>query len=330
MANFRDFSRYLQDYCSYTTSLPSFDDLRKGLQPEEKIFSHDSNIEFITKLHIPEHLKDQKTRETRRIAAHVWGGNEEICRVFNQGEIVSLEEISYADNEPIKVAIKFPGEIEKVFYAKPSTETNERRFFGLELENILSPYKYSYSIGKGIFEDEILGCLGSEVSERTKKSKEYQEELLRLDTRSKIMLVGDMHDCNYVVLKKNTGTEKKYCIRTIDPEKLFDTAKLEDRFIPELLPTNKLTELIGQERYKTIIILEKEGMRKRYLENEERLNKLLTLIGSSDECNKFLPEVSNMLTEHYSKQKNIRAEKFYNTENIGILLGMHLREQLSI
>jgi hypothetical protein len=254
MTNFTNFTNYLQKYCSYTTSLPSFAELTSGLERGEKTFIGESDRLFTTELIPEEGNEAYKTSQVRRIAAHLWGENETLRGIFKEAQIYSMQEYSYADNEPIKVTMRFPGNLEKSLFAKPY---NERRFFGLELENILSPYKYSYSIANGIYEDEIKGIEAESIDNKTQTDFAYLEELIRIDTRSRTMLVGDMHDLNYLVAKIQSGNETKYQIRNIDPEKLFEIGDIQTGFVLKKSEQERLKRVLGNAKYNSVAILKK-------------------------------------------------------------------------
>jgi hypothetical protein len=322
-------AEYLKKYSNFA-NLPEYTELRDGLEPKERIEMNHSDNSVITQLEIPYSLLKEKTNLVRSIASKLWGGNEKIERIFSEMEIDSIEEISYADTKPLKVTVEFSGRLERVFYAKPF---DERRLFGLELENLLSPYKYTYSVGDGaIYEDEIHGIEAMEIDGETENDKNYLEEVVGLDYRCYVMLLGDMHDQNYIVSKNKAGEDLRYIVRPIDFDKLFDlNAEIKNNFVLKLSDRKRVIKKLGFDRYIARVNFEIENMRERYIKEEKRFCSLLKNIGSSQTCNSFLYIVSAGLNQgKIFKKLDERKFDFTKAKNMGELLEMHLRNQLNV
>lgn len=328
MIDWKHILRYFGSNCKFTAPY-SYKDFRKGLRGGKKKFKeHWSEDMYITPLTVPRELIREKEEMARRIASHLWGGNEEIQGMFHSLKILSFEEITYADTKPIKVSVVFGDSLKKAFYVK---KFDDRRFFGLELENMLSQYKYSYSIGDGtIYEDEIFGEEGMEIDERTRKDPAYLEELVKLDFRCFAMLLGDMHDQNYLVSRQEAGEKYAFCVRPIDFDRLFDIKEdvddLRDVFLLYPERRQRIRGILGDNMYLNTIDFERERMRKIYYEQEGRFKVLSEMIGISKDCNLHLSSVSKLCAKYYGD--NAKGVYFCEAKNMGVLLENHLREQL--
>jgi len=326
--------RYLNEHRLFT-SLPSYDEVIEGLvclDPRRP--SNPSSKDLVFQLDIPEHLRGQKTRQFAKVASHLWGGHEQTARSFEDIEIVKIDELAYARTHPLKVTLSFPGGVSRTVYAK---RFDEKRLVGLELENILGPGKYNYSSGgEAIYEAELPGVEAVSVPNVLKVRPEYQEELVRLDYRAFLTLMGDINPFNYLVetTEQRQDTTPGFRMRPIDFDKLFTNDKigepLRDGFLigPDERPIAIAT--IGEEKYNSLLELQRQIVRRRYLQQENRIKALLEIVGDSEDCNADRFKLRDRLAIYYGENGSSRAEAFYDAENMGELLGLHLTEQLEI
>src|SRR3989344_678357 len=130
MADITNIIEYLGNYCRFT-NLPSYKEIRESLIPSRRrVFLEHSDESYITPLIISGKIIDEKNSLIKRVASHLWGGNNKVEKLFDELEIKSIEEISYADTKPLRIRLNFSDKLEEVFYAKTF---DERRLFGLEL-----------------------------------------------------------------------------------------------------------------------------------------------------------------------------------------------------
>lgn len=318
MLNFEKVVEYFGEQ-GKMSSLPTFDQFVGGFERASK----DRDMKPVDTLRIAE--DSSRTRnQIFQIASYLWGRNHAATPQFSDAKILSIEQIRYADNKPIRVRLELPSEI-LTFYAKPF---DERRMFGLELESRLSQDPYNFVLGsKSIFEAERPGIEADDFEEGRQylSLPEYLKELVRLDERCKVMLMGDMHKSNYIVQRIEAETGMRYEIRVIDPEKLFDVGDVEYAVLnPERL--RAIEKKIGKQIIADARELERARMRNRFYENEKQLTKLFKLMGDSDECNKALikSEVPKMLTLYH------KDGDFYRAKHAGSLLEMHMRKVLRL
>lgn len=144
------------------------------------------------------------------------------------------------------------------------------------------------------------------------------------------MLLGDMHSLNYLVSEVFSGDKKDYAVRIIDFDNLFNC--IEDGMIytgvfsePQVTK-DEAVEILGEDRYNAIINVEREQMKKRYMENQDRIESLFEIIGSS-----------NVLNDQHFKKLSIglsvyhKDSSFYDiaqASNVGDLLRMHVKKEL--
>src|SRR5690606_926924 len=97
------------------------------------------------------------------------------------------------------------------------------RIYGLELEDILSPYKINYLVYKDtLIEEHILGIPGDvfikdsleKISEPEKS--QLAKEFVKFNERCMIGLLGDMRSYNYVIIPTHDFDQVVYRIRPID------------------------------------------------------------------------------------------------------------------
>jgi len=323
MANIQQILSYLGKHCRFTT-LPSYDGLREGLEVDEAA-CEGVESQFVIPMKFSKSLKEKKLGEVKKIASHLWGGNEDVRRVFHKIDGVAFHDFYYGRTCPLRVKVFFSNDFEKTFYAKI---LDEKRLFGIELENMLSPYKYEYSAsGGGIYEDEVPGIEQSRINSDTKRDNAYLEELAKLDYRAFVMLLGDLnpnenpHNC--LVTKEFSGDSYTYNVRPIDFDGLFE---IKD-FQRDLVLSGRREEAansIGKDRYHILRSFEKESMRKKYCQYYERINELLDIVGSSDTCNREVRRLGGLLDEYYRDQN----ADFKNSKNMGDLFGKHIRLQI--
>lgn len=329
--------RYLQSNRLFAY-LPSYDEIREGLKDKDTVLPENPKKEdLIIEQTIPEERRAEKTRQIREVASHLWGGHDKPAEFFQGMEIDRVEEIAHGRTYPYKFTLSFPGNVRRSIFVKKFDET---RLVGLELENILGPYKYPYSAGGcAIFEAEIPGVEASRIDPAVKNTPQFQQELAAIDYRAFLKLIGDVSPLNYLVETTNqrNGSEQGYRMRIIDFDKLFATDKigspLRSGFVIGEEERATIIESIGQDAYESTIGLQREQMRRRYLQQEQRINDLLEIVGGSEACNADLrgeKGLAKRLSLYYDEQGHANSLPFYEASDMGELLGLHLREQLNV
>jgi len=317
-----DLFKYLTQHHK-ASSLPSYHDMRECVDYEREVDEEDPGLE---ELFVVPESRDEFHQAVRQVASHLWGGEAHPPELFQNLSVVSVHEYTYADHKPLRIEVMLPGAVTHTFYAKPF---NERRLYGLELEHLLSPYKYDYSVsGEAIFEDHIMGTDAKDFMEAYRgypyRNPDFAEEMLRLDFRTRAFLLGDMHDQNYIISQVESGDERAFVARPIDFDKLFLIRDLEGAGVISTKDRESVTELLGKGRCESVIGFERERMKRRFYENKARIRDLFNLIGQSQDCSSSLPDLSMSLAQHYGSQD------LYDADSMGELFRGHLRRVLQL
>jgi len=203
------------------------------------------------------------------------------------------------------------------FYVKTADAS---RVYGLELEQMLSPYQINFLVCKDtLIEEHIAGIPGDEFiknmlpdcspSEKAQIAKEF----VKFNERCLIRLLGDMRSYNYVIVPTHDFDHVVFKIRAID----FDQQSFEGNlkiYRPQFFKENfKMVELVRQkiqhesiDQYK---IEERSIVAKRMLSYHTRLNALLDCM-EADEIS--LPKHIERLKEdiyNYTMDLNFRKSK---------------------
>ncbi|WP_179336597.1 hypothetical protein [Winogradskyella ludwigii] len=209
------------------------------------------------------------------------------------------------------------------FYVKTADAS---RVYGLELEQMLSPYQINFLVCKDtLIEEHIAGIPGDEfikdmlpdcsASEKSQIAKEF----VKFNERCLIRLLGDMRSYNYVIVPTHDFDHVVFKIRAID----FDQQSYEGNlkiYRPQFFKENfKMVELVREkiqhesiDQYK---IEERSIVARRMISYHTRLNALLDCM-VVDEIS--IPEHIEMLKEQiydYTMDLNFR-----NSKNMGEVL----------
>ncbi|MBU2928984.1 hypothetical protein [Winogradskyella psychrotolerans] len=203
------------------------------------------------------------------------------------------------------------------FYVKTADAS---RVYGLELEQMLSPYQINFLVCKDtLIEEHIAGIPGDEFiknmlpdcspSEKSQIAKEF----VKFNERCLIRLLGDMRSYNYVIVPTHDFDHVVFKIRAID----FDQQSFEGNlkiYRPQFFKeNNKMVELVREkiqpesiDQYK---IEERSIVAKRMLSYHTRLNALLDCM-ADDEIS--IPKHIEMLKEgiyNHTMDLNFRKSK---------------------
>ena len=208
-------------------------------------------------------------------------GNEETIKYLN---IDAVDYCTFGNSKPFRVKVRnILNDNYTYFYVK---KTDASRVYGLELENILSPYNLNFLVYKDtLIEEHIAGIPGDDFikdflpkcteSEKSQIAKEF----VKFNERCMIRLLGDMRSYNYVIVPTHDFDHIVYKIRAID----FDQQSFEGKFkvyYPQFFKeNNKMVSLVSEklqdssiEQYK---IEERSIVAKRILSSENRINQLI-------------------------------------------------------
>jgi hypothetical protein len=140
-----------------------------------------------------------------------------------------VDTCTYANTHPFRIRV-----VNKVndnfdyFYIK---KADASRVYGLELEHILSPNRISYiTDNETLVEEHIAGIPGdqffkNDLVDLNLNPIRISKEFVKFNERCLVVLLGDMHSSNFVVVKTPDFEEVYYRIRPID----FDQQSYEGK-----------------------------------------------------------------------------------------------------
>jgi hypothetical protein len=136
---------------------------------------------------------------------------------------------TYANTNPFRIRIKNKvNDNFDYFYIK---KADASRVYGLELEHILSPNRISFLTNDDtLIEEHIAGIPGEQFFKNDLKDLDLNmirlsKEFIKFNERCLVVLLGDMHSSNFVIVKTPDFEEVYYRIRPID----FDQQSYEGK-----------------------------------------------------------------------------------------------------
>ncbi|GGW66163.1 hypothetical protein DFQ11_10386 [Winogradskyella epiphytica] len=236
----------------------------------------------------------------------------------------AIDFCTFGNSKPFRVKVRnILNDNYTYFYVKTADAS---RVYGLELEQMLSPYQINFLVcGDTLIEEHIAGIPGDvfintmlpdcNESEKAQIAKEF----VKFNERCLIRLLGDMRSYNYVIVPTHDFDHVVFKIRAID----FDQQCYEGNFKiykPQFFKENyKMVELVGEkiqnesiDQYK---IEERSIVAKRMISYHTRLNALLDCM-VEDEIS--IPKHIEMLKEDiYEFTMDLNFRK---SENMGEIL----------
>ena len=248
-------------------------------------------------------------------------GNESNINFLN---IDAIDYCTFGNSKPFRIKIRNTlNDNFTYFYVK---KADASRVYGLELENLLSPYNLNFLINnKTLIEEHVAGIPGDEFFEEhlnkctNSEKSQIAKEFVKFNERCMIRLLGDMRSYNYVIIPTHDFDQVIYKIRAID----FDQQCYEGNlkvYRPQFFKENKFIMNLIKERldsnsvdqYKTE---ERSIIAKRILSSESRTKKIIECMSqdkiSTDE---------NILLLSKQVYKLTRDENFINSKNMGEII----------
>lgn len=217
-----------------------------------------------------------------------------------------VDTCTYANTNPFRIRI-----VNKVndnfdyFYIK---KADASRVYGLELEHILSPNRISFlTYNDTLIEEHIAGIPGDQFFKNELQSSDLNairlsKEFIKFTERCLVLLLGDMHSSNFVVVKTPDFEEVYYRIRPID----FDQQSYEGKrtvYQPQYFKQNNALVEMGMkymtsESVKQYQTEERSLIAGRLKAEKQRVYEMLEVM-ARDEIS--LPENTNQLKKELAK-----------------------------
>ena len=249
-------------------------------------------------------------------------------RIFQYLNVDAVDYCTFGNSKPFRIKVRnILNDNFTYFYVK---KADASRIYGLELEDILSPYNLNFLVYKDtLIEEHIAGIPGDvfikEMLPACSKSEKAQlaKEFVKFNERCMIRLLGDMRSYNYVIIPLHDFDHVVYKIRAIDFDQQFYEGKLkvyrpqffkENNPMVELVRTMLLPDSVDQ--YK---VEERSIIAKRIISSGDRIQQLVD-IAKKDTLS--LPEnVESLKMEIFEL---VHDMKFKRCSSMGEILSLAL------
>lgn len=236
----------------------------------------------------------------------------------------SIDFCTFGNSKPFRVKVRnILNDNYTNFYIK---KVDASRIYGLELEDILSPYKINYLVYKDtLIEEHILGIPGDvfikESLDNTTELEKSQiaKEFVKFNERCMIGLLGDMRSYNYVIIPTHDFDQVVYRIRPID----FDQQCYEGNlkiYLPQYFKENfRMVKLVldklkpnSVEQYRKEV---RSSVAKQIIANQDRYSQLIEVMKSD-----HIAPVENVVMLRTALQKFTKDIKFRDCKSMGEIL----------
>src|SRR6056300_182427 len=213
-------------------------------------------------------------------------GNESNIDFLN---IDAIDYCTFGNSKPFRIKIRNKlNDNFTYFYVK---KTDASRVYGLELENLLSPYNLNFLINQDtLIEEHVAGIPGDEFYEEhlincnNSEKSQIAKEFVKFNERCMIRLLGDMRAYNYVVIPTHDFDQVVYKIRAIDFDQQSYEGKLKvyrPQFFIENFPLIKVVkEKLTLDSINQYKIEERSIVAKRIISSGVRLESLVEIMQS--------------------------------------------------
>lgn len=276
------------------------------------------------------YYSDSERREIDRSLKRVYSmlHSDGSDRIFQYLNVDAVDYCTFGNSKPFRIKVRnILNDNFTYFYVK---KADASRIYGLELEDILSPYNLNFLVNKNtLIEEHIAGIPGDvfikELLPACSESEKAQlaKEFVKFNERCMIRLLGDMRSYNYVIIPLHDFDHVVYKIRAIDFDQQFFEGKLkvyrpqffkENNAMVNLVRSKLLPDSIDQ--YK---VEERSIMAKRILSSGDRIIQLVEI--AKQDTLSFPENVENLKNEIFELVKDV---KFKRCRSMGEILGLAL------
>ncbi|MBL6649291.1 MAG: hypothetical protein ISP56_03420 [Flavobacteriaceae bacterium] len=277
----KDLNNYLTFY-NRNLEIPIFYEDLKRFSGSFVVYNKKDKDTLWVRVFYPEHERHDIDLSLKKIynLLHSDGSQSNIDFL----NIDAIDYCTFGNSKPFRIKIRNTlNDNFTYFYVK---KADSSRVYGLELENLLSPYYLNFLInrdtlieehvvgipGDEFFEDHLNNCNGSEKSQIAK-------EFVKFNERCMIRLLGDMRSYNYVIIPTHDFDQVVYKIRAIDFDQQCYEGNLKvyrPQFFSENKPIMKLVkEKLDPKSLNQYKIEERSIIAKRILSSENRIYRIL-------------------------------------------------------
>ena len=248
-------------------------------------------------------------------------GNESNIDFLN---IDAIDYCTFGNSKPFRIKIRNKlNDNFTYFYVK---KADASRVYGLELENLLSPYNLNFLNNQDtLIEEHVAGIPGDEFYEEylincnNSEKSQIAKEFVKFNERCMIRLLGDMRSYNYVIIPTHDFDQVVYKIRAID----FDQQCFEGNlkvYRPQFFKENKqvmnlVKDKLDSKSVDQYKIEERSIIAKRILSSENRTKEILKCMMSDNISTKENVNILSKQVFSLTRDKN-----FNNVINMGQIL----------
>ena len=314
-------NEYLNDY-NRNLKIPIFYEDLKRFSGSFSVFNKDDKDTLWVRVFYSEHERKDIDLSLKKVYNLLHSdGNESNIDFLN---IDAIDYCTFGNSKPFRIKIRNKlNDNFTYFYVK---KADASRVYGLELENLLSPYNLNFLINKDtLIEEHVAGIPGDEFFEEhlekcnNSEKSQIAKEFVKFNERCMIRLLGDMRSYNYVIIPTHDFDQVIYKIRAID----FDQQSYEGNlkvYRPQFFKENKfIMNLIKDkldshslDQYKTE---ERSIIAKRILSSESRTKKIINCMISDNISSK--ENISLLSNQIFKLTKD---DNFNKTKNMGEIL----------
>ena len=247
-------------------------------------------------------------------------GNESNIDFLN---IDAIDYCTFGNSKPFRIKIRNKlNDNFTYFYVK---KADASRVYGLELENLLSPYNLNFLINQDtLIEEHVAGIPGDEFYEEylincnNSEKSQIAKEFVKFNERCMIRLLGDMRSYNYVIIPTHDFDQVVYKIRAID----FDQQCFEGNlkvYRPQFFKENKqvmnlVKDKLDSKSVDQYKIEERSIIAKRILSSENRTKEILKCMMSDNISTKENVNILSKQVFSLTRDKN-----FNNVINLSLI-----------
>ena len=314
-------NEYLNEY-NRNLKIPIFYEDLKRFSGSFSVFNKDDKDTLWVRVFYSEHERKDIDLSLKKVYNLLHSdGNESNIDLLN---IDAIDYCTFGNSKPFRIKIRNKlNDNFTYFYVK---KADASRVYGLELENLLSPYNLNFLINKDtLIEEHVAGIPGDEFFEQhlekcnNSEKSQIAKEFVKFNERCMIRLLGDMRSYNYVIIPTHDFDQVIYKIRAID----FDQQSYEGNlkvYRPQFFKENKfIMNLIKDkldshslDQYKTE---ERSIIAKRILSSESRTKKIINCMISDNISSK--ENISLLSNQIFKLTKD---DNFNKTKNMGEIL----------
>lgn len=239
-------------------------------------------------------------------------------------KVDSIDYCTFGNSKPFRVKVRnVLNDNYTNFYIK---KADASRIYGLEFEELLSPYPMNYLVYMDtLIEEHILGIPGDvfiknhlpncTALEKSQLSKEF----VKFNERCMIGLLGDMRSYNYVIIPTHDFDQVVYRIRPIDFDQQCYEGKLKI-YLPQYFKENfPIVQMVLEKLLPTSIEQYRKEVRsvivRRVLANKERFDDLIDVLKKD-----HISPQENVHELKISLQKLTHEKTFKYCQNMGDIM----------